>query len=71
MNLKNILKGFFVLMVVACAYSADTTTKAVPQTVLTTNSPVITNKSEEKSLKKQQTVNRPNTTWSKIKDLFM
>lgn len=69
---KKVVQGFFILMVVTFSYSADSTIKIVASPpVVTTNSPIITDKNDSKGLKKQQKVIQPNTTWSKIKDLFM
>ena len=69
---KKIMGGIFILIVVSVSYSTDSTIKSVsPQPVITTNSPIIVNKNANKGLKKQQKIKRPQTTWSKIKDLFM
>ncbi|MBN1577677.1 MAG: hypothetical protein JW913_14050 [Chitinispirillaceae bacterium] len=69
---KKVFKGIFILMVVTFSYSADSTVKNVSsQPVITANSTIIAKKNNDKGLKKQQKVTKPNTTWSKIKDLFM
>jgi hypothetical protein len=68
MVVRNFCAGLLVVVAVTFAQSADTTLKkAAPQQVKSTT---ISVKSENQTLKKQQR-NMPNSTWSKIKDLFM
>lgn len=55
------------------AVSADTTAKSssTPQSASSVSTTSVSEKSAKKSLKKRQMVDKHNTTWSKIKDLFM
>ena len=69
MNFKNMMRGCVILIAFSITYSADSTTKSIsPKPVITNNSPVIATKTE---IKNQKKIRQPNTTWSKIKDLFM
>ncbi len=69
MIVKNSIFAFLFISVTILAQSADSTTKssAAPmhQTIASSNTAT-----EVFSLKKQQKVIKPTTTWSKLKDLF-
>ena len=69
MVVRNIIAALFVIVAVSFAQSADTTEKRVISTQTSTSE--VASKRSNSSLKKQQRVVKPATTWSKIKDLFM
>jgi hypothetical protein len=72
MLFKNLLIGSFLLAATAFAQPADSTIKNSTQlqtSQITTSSN--NGKQETTSIKKQQKIAKPTTTWSKIKDLFM
>lgn len=69
MVVRNVIVGICIFVAVSFAQSADTTLKpVVPQQISATTASV---KTENPTLKKQATIRRPTSTWSKIKDLFM
>ena len=68
MKIKSCLKSLLVVAVVSFAYSANTTSKVVAQPPVLSS---IKSDGNGNGLKKQQNVQKPTTTWSKIKDLFM
>ena len=69
MSIKKLMIGCVIAGAITFAYSADSTTKSTsPKPVISTSSPVVASKTNVKNQKK---ITRPNTTWSKIKDLFM
>ena len=69
MSFKNVIIGGVIILAFSITFSADSTTKSIsPKPEISTNSPVIATKTD---IKNQKKITRPNTTWSKIKDLFM
>lgn len=70
MVVKNIITGFLVIVAVSFAQSADSTEKTVNTQQVTVSTTVSDKSAPTKRLGKQQVVKK-NTTWSKIKDLFM
>ena len=77
MFLRNLFLGTFLLATLLFAQSADSSTSRLQSLSNSTVTPVISVQSGSKTLKKQQAIKgttrikKPNTTWSKIKDLFM
>lgn len=70
MIFKNIFLGAVLIAATAFAQSADSTTNKDNPQVQTSSSITVVRKASVSSLKKRQKVIKPETTWSKIKDLF-
>ena len=68
MFFKNLIILCFVSATLSFAQSSDSTAKNV---TLQSPSVAVAIKTGAKTLRKQQKINKPNTTWSKIKDLFL